>query len=69
MCAACLPAFPSEIHPSRLQFDVPVAEVSVQWTEMAGSKIRFTSILHMAFELVTIKVGLRATVQCFGVVG
>ena len=38
------------------QFDVPVAEVSVHWTEMAGSKIRFTSILHMAFELITIKV-------------
>ena len=38
------------------QFEVPVAEVSVHWTEMAGSKIRFTSILHMAFELVTIKV-------------
>ena len=37
-----------------------MSEVSVQWTEMAGSKIRFTSILHMAFELITIKVRLLA---------
>ena len=41
---------------SPLQFEVPVTEVSVHWTEMAGSKIRFTSILHMAFELLSIKV-------------
>jgi hypothetical protein len=27
----------------------------VQWMEMPGSKIRFTSILHMAFELLTLK--------------
>ncbi len=39
-----------------MQFEVPVAEVQVHWTEMPGSKIRFTSILHMAFELLTIKV-------------
>lgn len=36
----------------------PRAEVQVTWTEMAGSKIRFTSILHMAFELATLKVGI-----------
>lgn len=29
--------------------------LQVQWMEMPGSKIRFTSILHMAFELLTIK--------------
>ncbi|WIA10119.1 hypothetical protein OEZ85_010326 [Tetradesmus obliquus] len=34
---------------------VPVKEVQVQWVEMPGSKIRFTSILHMAFELVSLK--------------
>jgi len=34
---------------------VPIAEVQVHWTEMPGSKIRFTSILHMAFELATLK--------------
>ncbi len=41
-----------------MQFEIPVSEVFVQWTEMPGSKIRPTSILHMAFELCTIKVGL-----------
>jgi dolichyl-phosphate beta-glucosyltransferase len=35
---------------------IPVSEVHVQWTEMPGSKIRFTSILHMAWELLTLKV-------------
>ncbi|KAF6265307.1 nucleotide-diphospho-sugar transferase [Scenedesmus sp. NREL 46B-D3] len=34
---------------------VPVKEVQVQWMEMPGSKIRPTSILHMAFELATLK--------------
>ncbi|KAF8069502.1 ALG5 [Scenedesmus sp. PABB004] len=34
---------------------VPIKEVQVQWMEMPGSKIRFTSVLHMAFELLTIK--------------
>lgn len=31
------------------------APPQVQWVEMPGSKIRFTSILHMAFELVSLK--------------
>eukprot|EP00955_Chlamydomonas_euryale_P117234 366462-Chlamydomonas_euryale.AAC.19 len=44
------------------QLDVPVAEVPVSWTEMPGSKIRPTSILHMAYELLTIK----AAYQWFG---
>jgi len=35
---------------------VPLVEVPVEWTEMPGSKIRFTSIISMAFELVTTKV-------------
>jgi len=35
---------------------VPITEVQVNWTEMPGSKIRFTSIIHMAFELLTLKV-------------
>ncbi|KAL6757247.1 dolichol-phosphate glucosyltransferase [Haematococcus lacustris] len=35
---------------------VPLTEVSVQWTEMPGSKIRPTSILFMAFELLALKV-------------
>lgn len=34
---------------------IPVKEVAVDWTEMEGSKIRPTSILHMAWELLTIK--------------
>lgn len=35
---------------------IPVVEVNVNWTEMPGSKIKFTSILHMAFEMLTVKV-------------
>lgn len=34
---------------------VPVAEEGVAWTEIPGSKIRPTSIIHMAFELTMIK--------------
>ncbi|KQK12423.1 dolichyl-phosphate beta-glucosyltransferase [Brachypodium distachyon] len=36
---------------------IPMAEVSVSWTEIPGSKVRMTSILHMVFELLLIKVG------------
>ncbi|KAJ3669625.1 hypothetical protein LUZ60_011575 [Juncus effusus] len=36
---------------------IPMAEVSVNWTEIPGSKVRFTSIIHMLFELVLIRVG------------
>lgn len=36
---------------------IPMAEVSVNWTEIPGSKVRMTSILHMVFELLLIKVG------------
>eukprot|EP00798_Chlamydomonas_sp_ICE-L_P019951 gene19951-26659_t len=45
-------------------FNVPVAEEHVHWTEMPGSKIRFTSILHMAFELLTIKLYGRTALLC-----
>uniref|UniRef100_A0A453M9R7 Dolichyl-phosphate beta-glucosyltransferase n=1 Tax=Aegilops tauschii subsp. strangulata TaxID=200361 RepID=A0A453M9R7_AEGTS len=36
---------------------IPMAEVSVSWTEIPGSKVRMTSILHMVFELLLIRVG------------
>uniref|UniRef100_A0A0D9W0T7 dolichyl-phosphate beta-glucosyltransferase n=1 Tax=Leersia perrieri TaxID=77586 RepID=A0A0D9W0T7_9ORYZ len=36
---------------------IPMTEVSVSWTEIPGSKVRMTSILHMVFELLLIKVG------------
>ena len=37
--------------------DVATVETPVAWVEIAGSKIRPTSILHMAFELGLIKLG------------
>jgi dolichyl-phosphate beta-glucosyltransferase len=37
-----------------------MAEVQVAWTEMPGSKIRPTSIAHMAFELACIKLAYGA---------
>ncbi|XP_062214141.1 uncharacterized protein LOC133915130 [Phragmites australis] len=36
---------------------IPMVEVSVNWTEIPGSKVRMTSIMHMVFELLLIKVG------------
>jgi len=36
---------------------VPVGEVAVTWKEIPGSKIRFTSILHMSWELLAILLG------------
>ncbi|XP_066385768.1 uncharacterized protein [Miscanthus floridulus] len=36
---------------------IPMIEVSVNWTEIPGSKVRMTSIMHMVFELLLIKVG------------
>ena len=36
---------------------VPMAEVQVNWTEIPGSKIRVTSMVHMAIELAMIKAG------------
>lgn len=49
-------ALPCTCTDLRLVFLPSTPEVQVKWTEMPGSKIRFTSILHMAFELATIKV-------------
>ena len=34
-----------------------MVEVSVNWIEIPGSKVRMTSIMHMVFELLLIKVG------------
>ena len=34
-----------------------MAEVQVNWTEIPGSKIRVTSMAHMALELAMIKAG------------
>ncbi|KAJ4769977.1 Dolichyl-phosphate beta-glucosyltransferase [Rhynchospora pubera] len=39
------------------QFGIPMVEVAVNWTEMPGSKVKLTSIVHMLFELVLIRVG------------
>ncbi|KAK1299288.1 hypothetical protein QJS10_CPB14g01537 [Acorus calamus] len=39
------------------KLNIPMAEVSVNWTEIPGSKVRMTSIIHMLFELVLIRLG------------
>ena len=36
---------------------VPLVEVAVNWQEIPGSKVRISSILHMAFEMAAILVG------------
>lgn len=36
---------------------IPMIEVSVNWSEIPGSKVRLTSIMHMLFELVLIRLG------------
>ncbi|XP_042455804.1 dolichyl-phosphate beta-glucosyltransferase-like [Zingiber officinale] len=36
---------------------IPIIEVSVNWSEIPGSKVRLTSILHMLFELMLIRLG------------
>ncbi|GFR53161.1 hypothetical protein Agub_g15884 [Astrephomene gubernaculifera] len=38
------------------QLGIPVTEVFVNWTEIPGSKIRFTSIILMALELAVLKI-------------
>ncbi|PNH05994.1 Dolichyl-phosphate beta-glucosyltransferase [Tetrabaena socialis] len=43
------------------QLQIPVCEVSVNWTEIPGSKISFTSIILMALELLIIKVAYQVT--------
>lgn len=39
-----------------VQLGIPVTEVHVTWTEMPGSKLRVTSVAHMALELLLLKV-------------
>ncbi|KAJ1685152.1 hypothetical protein LUZ63_016542 [Rhynchospora breviuscula] len=39
------------------QLGIPMVEVAVNWTEIPGSKVKLTSIVHMLFELVLIRVG------------
>jgi dolichyl-phosphate beta-glucosyltransferase len=34
-----------------------MVEVSVNWTEIPGSKVRMTRILHVVYRLVLVKVG------------
>ncbi|XP_039132164.1 dolichyl-phosphate beta-glucosyltransferase [Dioscorea cayenensis subsp. rotundata] len=36
---------------------IPMIEVSVTWSEIPGSKVRLTSIIHMLFELLLIRLG------------
>lgn len=36
---------------------IPIKEVAVTWTEIPGSKLRFTSIFHMLFELALVRLG------------
>lgn len=37
--------------------NIPMIEVSVNWVEIPGSKVRLTSIMHMLFEMVLIRLG------------
>ncbi|KAI0519164.1 hypothetical protein KFK09_006606 [Dendrobium nobile] len=39
------------------RLNIPMIEVSVNWTEIPGSKVRLTSIAHMLFELTLIRLG------------
>ncbi|XP_077239067.1 uncharacterized protein LOC143880166 [Tasmannia lanceolata] len=39
------------------QLNIPMIEVSVNWSEIPGSKVRLTSIVHMLFELILIRLG------------
>ncbi|XP_078445331.1 nucleotide-diphospho-sugar transferases superfamily protein [Wolffia australiana] len=36
---------------------IPMIETSVSWSEIPGSKVRLTSIIHMLFELALIRLG------------
>ena len=51
--------FDVEIISLALTMHIPVDEVSVNWMEVAGSKLRPLSALHMAWELLLIFVGYR----------
>jgi dolichyl-phosphate beta-glucosyltransferase len=50
-------AFDVELVRLAQTFKVPIAEVQVAWTEIPGSKVRLTSIVHIAFELAMVGIG------------
>lgn len=50
-------AFDVELVHIAQSLHVPMEEVQVIWTEIPGSKVRLTSIAHIAFELAMIKIG------------
>jgi dolichyl-phosphate beta-glucosyltransferase len=50
-------AFDVELVKLAQTLDVPMSEQQVVWTEIPGSKVRVTSIAHIAFELALIKLG------------
>lgn len=50
-------AFDVELVHIAQSLKVPMDEVQVVWTEIPGSKVRMTSIAHIAFELAMIKIG------------
>ena len=50
-------AFDVELIYLAQKLKIPMAEVQVAWTEIPGSKVRFTSVLHIAFELAAVGVG------------
>lgn len=43
------------LSPSAYQLQIPMAEIQVTWTEIPGSKLRVTSTISMALELLLIK--------------
>jgi len=60
--SSALPALPRSRCPHHPHYpapiaQVPMAEVKVNWTEMPGSKIRVTSMAHMALELAMVQLG------------
>lgn len=50
-------AFDVELVKLAQTLHVPMSEEQVVWTEIPGSKVRVTSIAHIAFELAMIKLG------------
>jgi dolichyl-phosphate beta-glucosyltransferase len=50
-------AFDVELIKIAQTLHVPMNEVQVVWTEIPGSKVRLSSIAHIAFELAMIKTG------------
>ena len=50
-------AFDVELVHLAQSLKVPMAEVQVTWTEIPGSKVRVTSVAHIAFELAMVRLG------------